>query len=192
MQTTSRFFIFVIAAFSLVNVTPAFALPSRVIVIRHAEKPDDDHEPDLSERGRERAAELPSLFAQNSVLREQPHIDVIYAMKAPKVGGTRRPMQTVQPLSRALHLNVNNEIQHVQINEFIEFIKTNPELDGKVVLICWNREGPPAFAEGFGVSDIPKWKKKTFDRFWVFDFDRAQLINFRDLPQQLLPGDSDI
>lgn len=166
------------------------ALPSRVIIIRHAEKPADDNQPDLSEAGRARAAALPQFFATNAVILEKTSPDVIYAMVGAHGDSTQRPIETVQPLANALQKAVDNSFKNSHINDLIQQLLNNPDLDGKVVLICWNREGPPVFAAGLGVVDVPKWKSMTFDRFWVLDFNGNTLANFRDLPEMLMPGDS--
>jgi hypothetical protein len=168
----------------------AHALPSRIIIIRHAEKPDDDTQPDLSEAGRARAAAMPGFFSSNSVILEKSSPDVIYAMVGAHGDSTQRPLETVQPLSQALQKPVDNTFKNSHIQDLIQQLLTNPALNDKVVLICWNREGPPVFAAGLGVVNVPKWKSATFDHFWVLDFNNDGIANFRDLPEMLMPGDS--
>ena len=121
---------------------------------------------------------------------EKSRPDFIFAMKAPHADGTKRPLETIQPLADSLKITVDDSIKNSHINDLVQKLLTAPELNGKVVLICWNREGPPIFAAGLGVVDIPHWPSPTFDRFWVFDFDDKGLTQFRDLPENLLPGDS--
>ncbi len=42
----------------------------------------------------------------------------------------------------------------------------------------------------FGWTGGPKdWPGKAYDRLWLLDFEKGKPVRFRDLPQQLLPGD---
>ncbi len=84
--------------------------PSRIMIIRHAEKPVPDGAPgiapdgspdpkSLSEAGWERANKLVATFSQPTV-REIEKPDVVFAA-SPEVG-SKRPAQTVTPLVHAL------------------------------------------------------------------------------------------
>src|SRR5437899_782826 len=83
---------------------PTTAFPRQVLVIRHAEKPDDDTNIHLTSRGAARAAALPSLFLipptfpSKSAPLAAP--DFIFATKESK--HSNRPVETVTPLARAL------------------------------------------------------------------------------------------
>src|SRR5258707_337996 len=73
--------------------------PRIILIIRHAEKPEDSKEPkdpDLSKRGFERAAALARVIPSNF-----PHPDFLIATK--RSAHSNRPMETIEPLSRALH-----------------------------------------------------------------------------------------
>lgn len=69
--------------------------PSRVLLLRHAEKPKGDNDPHLSDRGHERAAALAVRI---------PHVfgrpDQLFAT-APS-SESNRPVETLTPLSSAL------------------------------------------------------------------------------------------
>ena len=47
----------------------------------------------------------------------------------------------------------------------------------------------PALAQEFGVQNPPVWDSNTFDRAWVITYEGTVAV-MRDLPQDLLPGDS--
>jgi hypothetical protein len=43
----------------------------------------------------------------------------------------------------------------------------------------------------FGWTAGPNhWDDAVFDRLWLLDFDHGKPVRLRDLPQRLLPGDS--
>lgn len=67
----------------------------------------------------------------------------------------------------------------------------NPSYEGKMVLIAWEHRIIPEIAEEFGVMNAPKkWPGEVFDRLWVIDFEGGKPVNFRNLPQRLMFGDS--
>jgi hypothetical protein len=78
--------------------------PHHLLLIRHAEKPDDSQDRDLTSRGRARAAALPSLFLIPPTFPTKPAPfptpDFLFATK--KSSKSNRPVETVQPLAKAL------------------------------------------------------------------------------------------
>lgn len=178
---------------ALLSPSFAFATPNRIILMRHAEKPADDKAPDLSERGHERAAALPKLFASNAVLLQKPKPDFIFAMSPPVAahGKSQRAVETVEPLAKSLGLEINKSYWHVDIEAMVREVLEDSAYDGKVILICWNHDQITEIAQDLGWKRAPEWPGNIFDRFWVLDYSGNDLRAEQNLPEHLLSGDSE-
>jgi hypothetical protein len=137
-----------------------------ILIIRHAEKPDDEGDPHLSAAGRARARmlaeELPSLY---------PTLHRLFATAPSKA--SNRPYETIVPLAAATGLKIDSSFtdkQHAELSEHI--LKHLNEYAGKTVLICWHHETIPAIARGgFGQQSAPaRWPKQIFDQIWQIDY----------------------
>ena len=73
--------------------------PVKILIMRHAEKPDDPSDPNLSPEGQDRAKALVTWYPETF---GPP--DVIFAAAISK--HSERPIQTVQPLADALGLEL--------------------------------------------------------------------------------------
>ena len=156
--------------------------PDQVIIIRHAEKPEHGH--DLTVKGRERAAALAPFFLSGD--RETPV--AIYAQGPSAEHPSRRPVETVTPLAHDLKLVIKT-CHRGDDAAMVKEILSQPEYDGKVVLICWSHKEIPGLATALGVVHPPEWRGAAFDRLWIIKFNDGQ-ATLQDLPQRLLFGDS--
>jgi broad specificity phosphatase PhoE len=174
----------------------AHATLAEVLIIRHAEKPagvGEDEGSDLSPRGFERANALVGLFTKDSRVLSFGTPVAIYAGSPKKADGSIRPLQTIQPTATALGLAPITKFESKDYDSMISEVMTSKEYDGKTVLVSWAHDEIPAMAHDFGIkkSEVPKWKGEIFDRVWRIDFDaNGDVTDFEDLPQRLLPGDS--
>ncbi|MCA1576685.1 MAG: hypothetical protein LC794_04895 [Acidobacteria bacterium] len=178
---------------------------TKIILLRHAEKPAKDKEPygvtpngehskeSLSVRGWQRAGALTNLFAPAN--RHIQHASLakpqfLYASKPVRRKGSRRPIETITPLAEKLALKINSDFQRSEFEDMIEEVVA---LKG-VVLICWQREYIPDIASL--ILDSKKiaprdWPEDRFDLFWVFNLQGASSrYRFKQVPQKLLGGDS--
>jgi hypothetical protein len=175
--------------------------PKRVLIIRHAEKPDDEDDPHLTSRGAARAAALPSQFwapptfpTKNPPL---PNPDYLFATK--KSSHSDRPVETVMPLSTALGLELQHHYTDKEHEELAAAILGDGKYAGKTVLICWHHGKIPALATDLVAKspnrdkvtkNIPtRWDEKRFDRIWWLTYDASGNAKFADRPQKLLFGD---
>lgn len=160
------------------------AIPSQVMIIRHAERPTIGKS--LAAKGKERAAALAPSF-QNGKW-DLPA--TIYAQRPSKQDKSRQSIQTVAPLAEALTVKVNTTYQNLETAKIAQEIRTRPDLRGKVILICWDHEFIPELAKRLGAKNAPrKWDQDSFDRIWLLSYEGDQ-VKFKDLPQRLLFGDS--
>ena len=178
---------------------------TKIMVMRHAEKPAKDGAPhgvtlegdrnkeSLQPRGWQRAGALANLFAptngqmQNAALAKP---QFLYASKPLRRKGSRRPMQTILPLAEKLGFPINLNYERSNIEGVIDEVCARRG----VVLMCWQREYIPDLASQILGSQkgVPEtWPEDRFDVIWVFDLDRkSDSYKFRQVPQRLLMGDS--
>ncbi|WP_234124648.1 phosphoglycerate mutase family protein [Clostridium hydrogenum] len=149
--------------------------PKQIIFIRHGEKENSDgsvQEVDLSFNGYKRANELPNFF-KNHLPNNISKPDVIIAMKQKNSKHSNRPIETVEPLSKAFNIPIIANYKQSQINQAVEDI--NKFGKDKVVLVCWEHQylvkiaqllGAPVNSWGYN----PQAKKddgKNYDAIWV-------------------------
>jgi hypothetical protein len=165
------------------------AMPSQIILMRHAEKTSEGTH--LSLKGRQRAAALlPTFLGSPPLLHYGPPV-AIYVMKSGKKEPSFRWAQTMMSLADELNMPLHNEYNRNETEALVKEIKEMEEYEGKMVLICWSHGELPLLAAQFGAKKAPKkWPREVFDRFWILTFEENGEVTFKDLPQKLLYGDS--
>jgi hypothetical protein len=165
----------------------AFSAPAQVIIIRHAEKPSTGD--DLNAKGRQRAAALTPYFQEAPEVLEFKTLVAIYAQKSTDTHKSRRPVDTIKGLAKAL----NQELIQYPREDAMVMVKdilSKPEYEGKMVLICWSHTGIPDMAKAFGANEVPEWPGSVYDRNWIITFNKG-VATFKNVPQKLMYGDSD-
>jgi hypothetical protein len=166
------------------------ARPARVILLRHAEKPPDESDVYLSERGKARARALAAFLTTEPVLGTNGQPAALFAPKATRGGHTFRPGQTLEPLGERLRLSVRRPYGPSDCAALAKRVLSDPSLDGKTVVVCWIHDSLPALAKALGVKPKPaRWKASVYDRLWIVTYKGHNAV-LSDLPQHLLPGDS--
>ena len=177
---------------------------TKIMLIRHAEKPAKDSSPygvtdqgerskeSLEVRGWQRAGALANLLApangrlQHSGLAKP---QFLYASKPVRRKGSKRPVETLTPLAQKLAVRIHSNFQR---NEY-EIMLEEAMLCKGVVLICWQREYIPEIAAHLLGSDTiapEEWPDDCFDMIWVFDLLPSRVkYRFKQVPQNLLDGD---
>ncbi|MGZ3745273.1 MAG: histidine phosphatase family protein [Pseudobdellovibrionaceae bacterium] len=166
----------------------AVAVPAKVVLIRHGEKPSNE-QPDLNSMGCERAYQLPIFFSKWS------HIGAIYAQQPSDVGSSIRPIETLTPTALQLNLKINNTYHKDEIVNLASEILESPNLNGKVVIIAWEHKMIPEIAEHLGIQlneNLLKWPSSVFDQAWVISFDEKSSSPVLDImAEHVLPTDID-
>jgi hypothetical protein len=187
---------------------------SKIMIIRHAEKPDGvnrgvepDGSPDdeaLIVRGWQRSGGLVALFnpargsLQTAALARP---GTIFASQASPTKHSQRPYQTVATLAQALGL-MPVTFEHTKIFDLVDAVLAATG----TALISWQHEDIPTIARTIAdKSNLPvipispspwpppEWPGKRFDLVWVLDLigdDPPTSWTFTQIPQLLLPGDS--
>jgi hypothetical protein len=180
--------------------------PSKILITRHAEKPQDDgsdagvspdgvaNPEDLSVRGWQRSGALVRFFAPAGARFSQPGLatpEVIFASGVAPHSKSLRPQHTVGTLAEFLGQQL--VLDHPKGDE--PGLVADVLSRGGTVLIAWEHEAIPGIANQIVGNDTTcpqKWPGDRFDVVWVFDSTgSAGGWTFTQVPQQLLPGDRD-
>ncbi len=163
--------------------------PGQVIIIRHGEKPPVGNH--LNDRGRARAQALVGFFKSNPEVTQYGPPAAIYAMKPSSDDGSFRPIETVTPLAQSLGLQIIEDYAKKDGLAMVQAILSNASYAGKMILICWEHHDIVNLVHYLGWDSGPdSWKGDVFDRAWILNFENGKPVSFKDVPQNLLPGDS--
>ena len=145
-------------AIGWVRTAPAPGMPRIVMIIRHAEKPGESEkekkDPNLSKKGFERADALATVIPEHF-----PRPDFLIATKRSK--GSNRPAETITPLSKALHEEIEAAFKDEEFEKVAHAVLTEKKYDGKVVLIAWHHGKLPDLLAALGATArSPNWPKR--------------------------------
>jgi hypothetical protein len=163
---------------------------SVVLVIRHAEKPDDG--PDLSPQGQARGQAYVGYFEKLDVDGKPARPDAIFATARSRA--SNRPFETVEPLARALTLTIQNGFKNDQFAELARALRAEPH--GHTLLVCWHHGEIPALLQALGADPnavLPdgKWPGKQFGWLIALTFDgNGALASAKRVDEQLMPDDA--
>ncbi len=163
------------------------ATPSTIYLIRHAEKPLEGSE--LSEKGWARAKALPTIFSKVHFSEYGSPVCLI-GMNKKKIDGSVRALQTLKYISQFFNLRIVDTFNKEHYQEMLQFVMTAPACEGQLAVIAWEHNGLEKIASELGIDPKPKWPGDTYDRVWVIEIKKG-LSQMKDLPQQLLIGDSE-
>jgi len=176
--------------------------PDSIMLIRHAEKPNDEGRVrgvnpfgredvnSLSVHGWQRAGALVRLFAPHDSHAAVPGLrvpDVLCAPRATPSSPSQRSSQTLAPLAECLSLAIRMDYAK---GDEAALAQSLLEMTG-AVLVAWSHEGIPTIARALGLADsnVPRvWPKDRFDLVWVFT-PQGTRWSLRQVPQWLLAGD---
>jgi hypothetical protein len=168
---------------------PVFSEPAQIIILRHAEKPDDPDALHLSKEGRQRAQALVKFFTETRKLTKFGEPAALFACHATRGGHGQRPQETLTPLAKYLHKDIQTPYLSKDYKKLAKHILHNAKYEGKTVVICWVHEYLPELAAALGVDPPPpKWKDSVFDRTYLITYRRGK-VDFEEIWQKLLPGD---
>ena len=177
---------------------------TKIMLMRHGEKPLSDPPPygvtaggereseSLTVRGWQRAGALVAFFAPTNNSFQDPALarpQFIYASTPTKRQGSRRSVETMTPLAEKLAIRINSNHPKLEWEKMLE----EAFLCAGVVLICWQHELLPKIAArilGNKTTAPHEWPEDRYDMVWVFDRDDASgQYGFKQVPQNLLMGD---
>jgi hypothetical protein len=177
--------------------------PTKILVIRHAEKPADAGTPfgvssdglqdpeELIVRGWQRAGALVRFFAPANGQFSHPGLatpDVIIASGVAPHSKSLRPQHTA--LALADWLGQQLDLSYAKGDETA--LVADALSQSGTVLIAWEHEKIPDIANqiaGNQTTCPQQWPGDRFDVVWVFDSAAGGGWSFSQIPQELLPGD---
>ena len=172
---------------------------AKIMLIRHAEKPNGEGGPGLMPNGVEnpraltltgwkRANALVDLF--NPADGAPPRAPLAKPESLFASGSeSLRPKQTIAPLAAALNLSIRTFLKG-QEPELVAAVKAAED----PVLISWQHEAIPQIAaliRGGPDGVPPHWPAHRFDLVWVLDLQASGAWSFAQVPELVMPGDSD-
>ncbi len=134
------------------------------LIIRHGEKPAEGD--GLTPAGEERANRYPAFFENFTVDSTPMKPDCLFAAADSK--DSHRPRLTIEPLSRALGLQIDTRFKAAKFADLAAELRGRPH--GKCILICWRHEVIPDLLQALGADPgqvIPnsKWPGSVYN--WV-------------------------
>lgn len=160
-----------------------------ILIIRHAEKPDDGN--GLSPEGDARAQAYVNYF-KNFTMDGQPlKLDYLFAAADSKE--SRRPRLTIEPASHALHLPIDTRFKNKNFQELADEIESRPH--GHAILIAWHHEKIPSLLRALGIDPaqvIPKAKWPEAEFGWLIQLrydENGRLIEVKRINEKLMPDD---
>lgn len=171
---------------------------TKIMLIRHAEKPNGDGGPGLMPGGVEnpraltatgwkRADALVGVFAPPNGAAPRPPLAKPKSLFA-SGSESLRPKQTIAPLATALPLPVTTFLK----GQEAQLVAAAKEAEDPA-LISWQHEAIPQIAAlicGGAGGVPPRWPGNRFDLVWVFDSEASGAWSFTQAPQLVMPGDS--
>lgn len=173
-------------------------MPRRIMIIRHAEKPDgrnagvsingDQDDEDLIVRGWQRTGALVKFFAAPDDHRiTSPRF--LFASGSGPHSKSLRPQHTISALGERLQLHPN--VGHLKGDE--QALSDDARTKNGAALIAWQHEAIPEIVNlivGNTTTCPQRWPGERFDIVWVLDELTPGNWSFNQVPQMLLPGDS--
>lgn len=162
-----------------------------VLIVRHAEKPDDGS--GLTARGEQRAAAYASYFDPLRLVDETLQPQRLIATSDSK--NSERPRLTLTPLAARLQLPIEQPFADKQVDKLVESLRQQNKAG--VVLIAWHHGKIGELIRAFGADTATllgqdKWPGDIYNWVVVLHFDdQGQLIPSRSqlVQEHLLPGD---
>jgi hypothetical protein len=146
------------------------------LLIRHAEKPDDQNDTGLSVPGQARAMAYVVYF-QNYKINSNP-VKLGHLFATAQSPRSNRPYLTIEPLARQLGLQINNfyENRAEDIEALAKYLLIDPTFNNATVLICWHHQELLHLAQALGAQKhtLPTdWPEDTFGWLIEICFDGA-------------------
>ena len=143
--------------------------PNKILIMRHAEKPDAAGDIHLAPKGLARAQHLetyiPATFGRP--------LSLFATKKSPD---SNRPWETIEPLSRSIGVDIDDSFADREYEALAAKILTDPKYQNALVLICWHHEKIPKLALALGAppGSVPDpWSPNVYNLILVLDLAAA-------------------
>jgi phosphohistidine phosphatase SixA len=143
--------------------------PGLILVMRHAEKPDDPKDPDLSQAGFKRADELSTYLPQTF---GKP--DNLFAAAITK--HSARPYETIEPLSKRIGVPIDATIADADYEVLATDLLNSGTYANRRVVVCWHHGNIPSLMHALGATsgEYPaSWNPAVFNLILKIEFTRS-------------------
>lgn len=155
--------LFILVALSACD-KPVHDAPSqdlKVVIIRHAEKPEKGD--NLSCQGQNRALQLAQVLYQQFKLPDYMYVP---ALDADKATSHSRMFQTITPFAVKHNLTINSKYQD---DDYAGVAKSVLKKRGTVLMV-WSHQSIPKLAKALGLKQPAEWKDADYDTIWVLTY----------------------
>jgi hypothetical protein len=143
----------------------------RVIIIRHAEKPDKG--PNLSCKGLNRATALVAVLHKKFGTPNEIYVPF---MKEGKSAGHTRMYETIMPFAVKYNLRVNSKYTVSDAEGLANGIMKKKG----TALVVWEHKNIAKIVRAFGIKDETKWAPDDFDSILILDYRNGKFVMSRD------------
>ena len=140
--------------------------PNRILLLRHAEEPDDPKDPDLAVLGRARAQNLapyiPATFGKP---------DYVFAAAVSK--RSVRACLTMRPLCDAIAIELDASLKAKESVALATKLRSDTAFADKLIVVCWTHTELPALAGALGARQgkFPNpWNDSVFNLILQLDY----------------------
>lgn len=155
-----RYLFFIVIVFQIAATSTALAQQKlRVIILRHAEKPDQGD--NLSCTGLNRALKLPAVINAKFGVPNYAYVPAPAVGKATK---SLRMLQTISPLAVKYNLTLNT---NYEVDDTKKLAANILKKSGTVIVV-WEHNNIPDIISALGVDTKKlKWRGDDFDSLWI-------------------------
>ena len=156
--------------------------PRKIVLLRHAEEPNDPahpDDPDLSAAGRVRAAKLakyiPKTFGRP---------DFVFAAAPNRT--SVRPFLTMRPLCDALRMRLDASMKSNKSEALAETLLAEAVFDSRLVVICWTHIELPTLAKALRAprGEYPDpWEESVYDLALELSYGRSGKPSVKSIVQ---------
>ncbi|MEP6942094.1 MAG: histidine phosphatase family protein [Betaproteobacteria bacterium] len=156
--------------------------PRKIVLLRHADEPNDPvhpDDPDLSAAGRARAEKLARYIPK---MCGRPDFVLAAAPNRTSV----RAFLTMRPLCDALGPRLDASIKSNKSDALAVTLLTEPVFEGKLILICWTHTELPILAEALKAprGEYPDpWEEAVYDLLLELSYGRRGKPSVKSITQ---------
>jgi len=154
-------------------------MSKKIILLRHAEEPEDGDSLDLSEAGRTRAEKLASYIPKTF---GKPR----FLFAAAPSDKSVRCYLTLRPLADRLRLNIEGTYEEREFAALSGKLLADPAFDDTLIAVAWTHKQLPALASSLGVArdDFPEqWDEEVFDLLFELTYRKRSRPKVRRVKQ---------
>jgi hypothetical protein len=171
----------IILGMSFFAITLTYALPNKIVIIRHGEKPGGSAQ-NLSCSGLNRSIALIKVLPKFGIFK-QVYVPALTA--ANNYTAHSRMFQTASPFAIANNIAINSQFKSAknQIDAAGAMKKESGD-----VLVVWNHTYIPELASALGVADAPKkWAGDDFDSVWIITYSKKNQARLQITHESIHP-----